>query len=407
MIAKPATSLDEADPASLQKHDIDRLLADASLPPAARRALEIRKLAGKAATKKFVAMLNRASSDGRLRGEYVYYGARTGRFASRGIQMHNLKRQPKGYRFDATEAALASNQPVSLDDLALSVRSMIAAPSGKVILKADFSQVEYRGVCWLAGETERLDALGRGELPYELVAARIRGIPVEAVTPDLRNTLGKPVVLGSGYQLGWTGLQALMGRMGRHLDETEARRAIQVFREAHPAVCQLWRDAEQAAKTALEPRFANCWVPFGAHRLLAFSRRAPWLLLRLPSGRHVRYFQPEIQMREKFGSLRPCVTVVQKGKFTPAYRREQIYGGLIVENATQAMCRDILATALMRLDREKFEIIGHTHDEAILLVDAADADTIAGKVESLMARPISSLPDFPLAADVQFGSRYA
>lgn len=69
---------------------LDALSGD--LPANVREALELRKEAAKSSTAKLIAMKERASSDGRVRGIHQFHGANTGRWAGRGIQLQNTPR---------------------------------------------------------------------------------------------------------------------------------------------------------------------------------------------------------------------------------------------------------------------------------------------------------------------------
>ena len=77
----------------LTKSTLERRLGDENLPDAVRELIALRLQSNKASTAKYAAVLKRVSNDGRMRGAFAYCGAaRTGRFASYGLQVHNLKR---------------------------------------------------------------------------------------------------------------------------------------------------------------------------------------------------------------------------------------------------------------------------------------------------------------------------
>jgi DNA polymerase bacteriophage-type len=78
--------------ASVAEEQIKVLLECDDLPGDVRGALELRQSGAQAAAAKVGAFLNHSCDDGRARGAFIYYGARTGRWSSRGIQVHNLKR---------------------------------------------------------------------------------------------------------------------------------------------------------------------------------------------------------------------------------------------------------------------------------------------------------------------------
>ena len=69
-----------------------------ALPPAVRRALELRQEAAKSSTAKPVAMKEKASADGRIRNMHQFHAASTGRWAGRGVQLQNLSRYREGIK---------------------------------------------------------------------------------------------------------------------------------------------------------------------------------------------------------------------------------------------------------------------------------------------------------------------
>jgi DNA polymerase len=78
--------------ANVQKKTLQAALTSETLAPEARRAIELRLAGAQAAARKLATMRNWRGADGRARGALKYHGASTGRWASWGIQVHNLKR---------------------------------------------------------------------------------------------------------------------------------------------------------------------------------------------------------------------------------------------------------------------------------------------------------------------------
>jgi len=78
--------------ANVQKKTLQATLAHEALAPEVRRAIELRLAGAHAAARKLATMRDWRGADGRARGALKYHGASTGRWASWGIQVHNLKR---------------------------------------------------------------------------------------------------------------------------------------------------------------------------------------------------------------------------------------------------------------------------------------------------------------------------
>lgn len=169
---------------------------------AARELLEIRNDAAKTSTKKFKAFEERSRSDGRVRDHLLYWGASTGRFAGRGVQIQNLPRPSVPDTNTAAEIIKAGNIETirqiygnPLDAMSSCLRSAIVPPPMHLFFCGDYSAIEARVLFWLAGHEKGLKAYRDGEDIYRIMASVIYNIPVEEVTKAQRD-LGKRAILG-------------------------------------------------------------------------------------------------------------------------------------------------------------------------------------------------------------------
>jgi DNA polymerase bacteriophage-type len=196
----------------VQKATISGALARKDLPPTVRRVLELRRDGAHAATAKYSAMLNWRAEDGRAHGCFVYHGASTGRWASYGIQVQNLKKVPPG---GLAEEAIASVRGADFDRLRelrpedplglvgeVARAALIASPGHRLVI-ADFSGIESRVLAWLAGERwktaqwAKFDGTGRPEdEPYYINGIAFGFAPENARAP------GKTGDLAFGYMGG-------------------------------------------------------------------------------------------------------------------------------------------------------------------------------------------------------------
>lgn len=165
--------------------------------PIAEEVLTIRANLSKTSTKKYTTMQNCVCSDGRIHGVMNYYGAnRTGRFASRLIQVQNLPRNSI-YELNALREIVKSRGWDTLECLGYDIpelikqliRTAIIAPEGKVLSVADFSAIEARVIAWAAGETEtqKIFAPGGSQKIYEGTAAAMFGVPIETIAKGKEN----------------------------------------------------------------------------------------------------------------------------------------------------------------------------------------------------------------------------
>jgi DNA polymerase len=361
------------------------------------RMLELRQELGKTSVKKYAAMLKTLRKDGRIGGLTLFYGAgRTGRWAGRLVQVHNLpqnhlpdldlaRQTVKSGDAEALEM-LFGNVPDTLSQL---VRTALVAAPGCLLTVADFSAIEARVVAWLAGERWRMDVFAGDGKIYESSAAQMFGVPVSAVTKgsELRRK-GKIAELACGYQGGVGALKA-MGADREGLSETEMANLIDRWRAASPNIVKLWKTLEQAAKMALAER-----TSVRVNRGVRLRNERNALHITLPSGRDLVYVNARTGLN-RFGS--ESVLYDGLNQTTRKWETVETYGGKLTENVVQAIARDCLAEAMLRLDAAGFKIVMHVHDEAVIEHDLHKS--CLREVCDIMGRPIPWAPELILRAD--------
>lgn len=354
------------------KGDVVDLLADKSIPDDVREILEIRQAGAKSSTAKLRAMLLRAGKDGRARNIHQYHGAGTGRWSGRGIQTQNLPRPTlKQSQIEGVIASLHRG-PEFIDmyfgppTAAISdcLRSFITSAPGKVLLVVDFAAIEARVLAWLAGQESVLEVFRTHGKIYEAQAADIYKVEFEKVTKDQRQ-IGKVAILALGYQGGVGAFQSMAANYGVKVSDKRADEIKIAWRNANPKTVQYWWDLDNAAVQAV----LNPGVNFKAGhegRQVTYRVSGSFLMCRLPSGRILYYPYPKVELN-KFG--RESVTYMAEDAYTKKWTRQSFYGGLAAENITQAVSRDLLAEALIRLERKYYEVVMHCHDEIVCEVD--------------------------------------
>ncbi|MDO3680405.1 DNA polymerase [Paenibacillus ehimensis] len=387
---------------NLQKGTVSKLIGKLD-EGKARRVLEIRQELSKTSTKKYAAMREVICSDGRVRGLLQFYGAnRTGRWAGRLVQIHNL---PKNF-LSALEYArtLVVDRNVDMlkfvygnvpDTLSQLIRTAFVAPDGRVLLVADFSAIEARVLSWVAGEHWRLEVFKSHGKIYEASASQMFGVPLDRIVKgnpeyDLR-ALGKIAELALGYQ-GAVGALTSMDHKGE-LDEEKKPEIVTRWRNANRRIVDLWYGMEAAALEVMQTG-----QPVGVRGLI-FARESHYdtgqdfFTITLPSGRKLYYAKPFIKEND-FG--KPALHYWGMDQTTKKWTVLSTYGGKLVENCVQAIARDCLAVSLVRLEQAGYETVLHVHDEVgIEASDAAELD----RVLEIMAQPISWAPGLPLKAD--------
>lgn len=352
---------------SLGKKDVAQMIGELDKNGVDEEAMDMLKLRlqmAKSSVKKYQAAERCVCPDGRARGLFQFYGAsRTGRYSGRNIQLQNLPQNHistleqardlvKMGCFDMVES-IYGNTPDVLSQL---IRTMLVPKEGCEFIVADFSAIEARVLAWEAEEQWVLDAFQNGEDLYCATASQMFHVPVvkHGVNGELRQK-GKIATLACGYG-GSSGALISMGALQMGLKEEELPEIIDSWREANPKIVQYWWDVEKAAMTAYKTGERS---EIGK---IAFEFWSGTLWMVLPSGRRLAYLKPRTQPN-RFGRM--SLTYEGVGQ-NHKWSRQETYSGRLVENATQAIARDILAEAMARMEDYGLSIVGHVHDEVII-----------------------------------------
>jgi len=383
-----------SDVATLRKADIPLLLDNVDSPTVSR-VLAIRQEMAKTSVKKYEAMAATAGRSSRIRGLFQIYGAnRTGRWAGRLVQVQNL---PQNHLPDldlARRVVLGGDREVLQllygnvpDTLSQLIRTAFIAGPGKKLIAADFAAIELIVLAWLAGEQWVIQEFTGKRKIYEQTAARMLGIPVERVgkgSPERQK--GKIASLACQYG-GGVGALISMGALRMGLQESELPTIISQWRKANPNTVKYWKDIERAAIAAVRDgrpqRVKN----------IHFFFQSGVLFIELPSGRRLAYVRPLIQE----GEYGDCLSYEGMNQISKKWERIKTWGGKLVENIVQAIARDCLAVALLRLDAAGYCIVGHVHDEIIIEVDK-NKDCLS-HILHVMAQAVPWAEGLPLAAE--------
>jgi DNA polymerase bacteriophage-type len=396
---------------SVDKSSIQSLLST-NLSETARKVLELRQEAGKSSTAKLSAMIERAGKDGRVRNTLQYYGAGTGRWAGRGIQLQNLPRNTiKQEQIDRAFTLFSQPNAAELISMLIGsptsvisdcIRGFIQASPGKILRVVDWANIEGRILAWLAGETWKIKAFeefdkGIGADLYVLSYAKSFDLFTAEVTKDQRQ-IGKVTELSMGYQGGVGAFQSMAKNYGIEITDGKANEIKNAWRKAHPAVVKLWYAVEEVAITAV--RFPG--NTFSVNDKIKFHFDGEYLMCRLPSSRILYYPNPKIVQDLKFN--KPTLTYEGEDSYTRKWTDLKFYGGYGVENITQAVAADILRDALLRLEERNYPVVAHVHDEIICEMDEGTGSV--GEMEKIMCELPKWANGLPLAAEGFESRRY-
>ena len=383
---------------SVTKDTIAAALSLQYIPENVRRVLEIRTALGKTSTAKYSTMLDAVCDDHRLRGILQFYGAnRSGRWAGRLVQTHNLARNSLEDLDLARELAvdgdfdtmqtLFGETAFVFSEL---VRTAFIPSEGCRFVVSDFSAIEARVISWIADEEWRLQAFREGKDIYCETASQMYKVPVvkHGINGELRQK-GKVAELACGYQ-GGVGAMKRMDREGS-IPEDELQAVVDSWRNANPKVVKLWRLCEIAVRTAIEEH-RTVRLQHG----LEFSYINHNLFIKLPGGRKLCYWDTKLKMDPRDG--REHIVYMGVNQETKQWGETETYGGKLVENIVQATARDCLAVAMTRVSNLGYKIVMHVHDEMIVDVPIEDTEAL-DVINACMAEPIDWAPGLPLKGD--------
>ena len=377
------------------------------LPDVVREVLGIRTMLGGAAVKKLKRMQACCGYDGRARGLLQYYAAHSGRWGGRLLQPQNFPRETTGFDPEIAVAAIMSGSPEvverelgmpALEAVARSLRHALVPDEGKVFLVGDYAQIEARIVLALAGQHDKTKLMVSGNDPYIDMAQQI--FNVVEVTKEQRAT-GKNSVLGCGFQMGAAKFHA---RYCGQQPMVFAERAIETYRtEWAPKVPKVWYALEEASLKTVETA-----QPHSAYGI-TFAIEGEWLTMTLPNQwQKLWYYKPHMGTG-KFDN--PCWKFLKAKGATMA--PVDMYGGIITENAVQAMARGVMCGAIDRLERAGFPVVLTVHDEIICEVpenklDGNEADEVRFRELMEYVQPDGWIAKMkvPIAVETWVGTRY-
>jgi DNA polymerase len=313
--------------------------------------------------KKLEAFANGTTSDGRYYGGFLYFGASTGRFSGSGGNL-NLQNLPRGEMFG------------------VDFRKMIKTPEGRSLVVVDLSQIEVRTLAYLAGDRKALDLIAESEDIYHAFGVLL-GLhdpangQLKEYDSSLRHKI-KSIVLGCGYGMGPDRFAEFS-----NMELAEAANAVNLYRRRLPKVVQLWNSYDEGIRfsVAAEDEFA----------------------VELVSGRVLRYGRLRQMRDSRTGKFRYVGKIMRQGRRMDV----GLWGGIITENASQGLARDIFSDMMVRVSEAGYDVVMHVHDELVVEVDSDKAELALADIVKIMSTPPEWIPDIPLAAEGKVMNEYS
>lgn len=401
----------------IAKSDIISLLEQESLPQLARDVLLLRQEASKSSMAKLDSMVNIVSKDNRMRYIFQYCGAATGRWAGRKVQPHNFFRPTIGQEAidfifevllnDTIPTSEKAQQiemfhPSVLSALPSCLRGFMCAADKNKLIGCDYEAIEARVIAWLAKEEKILEVFrGDGKI-YEQAASDIYGVPKSEIKKDSKERqIGKVAVLALGFGGGKGAFLKMAKGYGLKVGEEESEKIKIAWRLANPNIVKYWYNLERAALAAIDNPSRTFSVGDSKYKV-----NGSFLWCQLPSGRLLCYPYPQIQLvKAPWGEMKNAMTYMAEDSQTRKWTRTSTYGGSLCENITQAVARDLLAEAMLRLRENKYPIAIHVHDEIVCEVPIESKKSVK-EMEQIMSENPSWATGLPISAKGFEGIRY-
>lgn len=349
--------------------------------------------------------LDRVESDGRIRGALTYYGAHTGRWSSRGVQLQNIPRPPAGFGPGDVEAVREGGF-----DAARHVAERIGCTVAEVLsgclrgivrldgCQVDLSSIEARVLAWLADDTEALELFRSGGDIYMQAAEAIGSTRL----------VGKVCELALGYGGSVGAFAGMAANYSLDTSDLDLSAIVEAWRDARPLLAGrrtggfferdgvryvlrrggLWKRYERAMRKAAGG-VASAVGP------VCFARDSRGVVMLLPSGREILYRNAALEWVEhKWGEGQGGQSLLYDH---PRYGRIQTRGSKAVENAAQAISRDVMAEALLKIRAPMVLLV---HDEVL-------AEGGLDEIQEALTSVPAWAPGLPLGAEGQEAVRYA
>ena len=380
---------------SLNKEAVNKLIKS-NEDPNIHNLLKLRQEMGKTSVKKYAKIQGSVCENGRVKGLLQYYGAnRTGRWAGRIVQMHNL---PQNHLKDLDSARnllmdgdldtltlCYGSLPMVLSEL---IRTAFIAKKNHTFAVADFSAIEARVIAWLANEKWRLEVFNTHGKIYEASASQMFHVPLESITKESpERGKGKVAELALGFGGGVGAIERM--DTAKAIPAEDRQGIVDLWRKTSPNIVKLWRTMQWAAIKAVKEN-----VIVSIDKGIKFIGAKSMLFVELPSGRRLAYVRPRI-IDGKYGDALQFFGTNQE---TKKWGLVDTYGAKLAENLTQAIARDCLAETLLRLDACGYEVCLHVHDEVIVEVPIDKAEEQLKNICEIMGTEIIWAKGLPLNA---------
>ena len=407
----------------LKGKTIEDAIASEVVTGKAKTVLELCLKLNKTSLGKYKTFLDHSTSDGRIRCSLIFNSTVHGRWGGAGLQPHNIPRgtlkykDESGYERDlAVVAAEMIKAGCSLAFLKTTfgdtsevfvsiLRTMITATPGNDLFVSDFAAIEARVLMWLASDDQGLTDFITGAKVYEELAMEIfKRTSISGVQKDER-FVGKQAFLLSGYGGGWGKFQSTCLSYNQPVSAKVAKAAINAYRKRYKSVPKLWKKLEQAAISAVENPGKTFKINNTEWYLEESYNCKPFLCCKLPSGRILYYYGPEVHYKKTpWGDSRPVLYHWTVDSKTKKFVFTKTWGGVLTQNCVGGISRDLLAASMLRVAKYGYEVPLHVHDE--VLGEKAKGMGNVYEFDELMRKKPKWAKGLPIGSETFMTARY-
>lgn len=215
--------------------------------------------------------------------------------------------------------------------------------------------------------------------------------------------------LALGFGGGVGAFQSMARIYGVKVSDQEADEIKKRWRDSNRMIVKFWQDLEESASRAiLSP--GQVFTAGAKGRECRFKKAGSFLFVMLPSRGVICYPYPSVKATQTpWGDMKDLPhfkTQDINGKWVET----STYGGSLAENVTQSLARDLLASAMLRLEDVGFPIVMHSHDEAVTEIRDPGSKEERDEVLEKASRIFSAVPawanDLPFSAEGWIDERY-
>lgn len=395
--------LPDMNKATVQANLEDQWSVDAD----AYRILELRQLLGRSSVAKFIKLKEMADAHDRVHNSMRYHNCTTGRWGSAGMQVHNL---PRG-DIEEPNVVISAIRTRDLDKIIDAypevkavctslVRPIIHAEPLHRLLIADYEAIEAITISWVVDHDAALGIVKSGRDIYKWFATLLfAGTRYENVTKEQR-ALSKVCLLGLGYQMGAPTFVKSCEGYGLECSWEQGEASVKLYRRVFKSVERMWYGLEKNALNTVRTGQPHVYGKF------VFSLEGDFLRMRLPSGRKISYPYPKIEIvTTPWGQKKKGITCWRKDQKKNKWMRLPVSPGRLTENAIQAIARDIMADAKLRLAARGYEVLFSVHDE-IICHNRVDFGDLEEMIEIMCDTDTNIYPGLPIRASGFVTDRY-